>query len=145
MKVLSKSSVYGLRALLFIVSREDHKGYISISEISKELDISFHFLTKIFQALTQNGLLISYRGPKGGVALQRQADQIKLIEVIAILEGDDFFNKCILSLPDCSDNNPCPAHEIWKKTRNELKDNFEKVTLADMGNKVKVGHMRLSG
>ncbi|MCB0549642.1 MAG: Rrf2 family transcriptional regulator, partial [Phaeodactylibacter sp.] len=69
MKVLSKGCVYGLRALLYIVSEKPREEYVNIREISEELDISFHFLTKTFQSLTQKGILRSYRGPNGGVTL----------------------------------------------------------------------------
>ncbi len=71
MKVLSKATVYGLRALVFMASEKERTGYVSISEIAERLNISFHFLTKTFQTLTQHGILESYRGPNGGVALTK--------------------------------------------------------------------------
>ena len=65
--LLSKSTEYGIRATLYLTSLKQD-GYVSIRAISDELDISFHFLTKIFQKLTQAGLLQSFRGPRGADA-----------------------------------------------------------------------------
>ena len=143
MKVLSKASVYGLRALMYIVAKKDVQGYVNIGEISKELDISFHFLTKIFQSLTQNNILESYRGPNGGVALVKPPDQIFLIDIVKILDGADFFDKCLLGLPGCGNFDPCPVHDFWAVTKAALKDEFETTSLAELGAKVSEDRLRL--
>jgi len=142
-KVLSKASVYGLRALMYIVAKKDVQGYVNIGEISKELDISFHFLTKIFQSLTQNNILESYRGPNGGVALVKPPDQIFLIDIVKILDGADFFDKCLLGLPGCGNFDPCPVHDFWAVTKAALKDEFETTSLAELGAKVSEDRLRL--
>ena len=61
MRVISKSGEYGLRALLYMVAHKKDEAYVNIREMADELDISFHFLTKILQSLTQKGILQSYR------------------------------------------------------------------------------------
>lgn len=143
MQVLSKATIYGLRALLYIVSREDWNRYTSIREISDALDISFHFLTKIFQSLTQNGILESYRGPNGGVILKTPPERVFLIDIVKILEGEDFFDQCILGLPGCGEEKPCPMHDFWKVTKAALKTEFESTSLAELGGKVQQGTFRL--
>jgi Rrf2 family transcriptional regulator, iron-sulfur cluster assembly transcription factor len=142
-KVLSKASVYGLRALVYIVAKKQTPGYVNIGEISKELDISFHFLTKIFQSLTQHKILESYRGPNGGVALVKPPAQIFLIDIVKILDGEDFFDKCLLGLPGCGDFDPCPVHDFWAVTKEALKDEFETTSLAELGAKVSEDRLRL--
>src|SRR5690606_23339032 len=101
MKILSRACNYGIRALIYMVAKNGGTEYISIGEISEELDISFHFLTKTFQELNRAKLLTSSRGPNGGVALTRPAEDISMLEVIMVIEGDDFFDACLLGLPDC--------------------------------------------
>ena len=90
MKVLSKATIYGLRALIYVATKSDGDRYVNIGEISTELDISFHFLTKTFQVLTQNGILESHRGPLGGVLLKKPMDQIFLIDLVHMLEVFSF-------------------------------------------------------
>ncbi len=143
MKVLSKSSIYGLRALLYIVSQKTWNEYVSIRELSEKLDISFHFLTKILQTLTQRNILESYRGPHGGITLKVPPDQIYLIDIVKILEGDDFFDKCLLGLPGCGEKAPCPMHEFWKEVKAKLRDEFETTTLADLGSNINHRSLRL--
>jgi Rrf2 family iron-sulfur cluster assembly transcriptional regulator len=142
-KVLSRASVYGLRALAYIVSKKEESGYVSIGEISRELDISFHFLTKTFQSLTQHGILESYRGPSGGIALARPPGQIFLIDIVKIIEGEDFFETCLLGLPGCGEAKPCPVHDFWKKTKEALKKEFETTSLVDLGAKVSEERLRI--
>lgn len=144
MKVLSNASNYGLRALLYIVSRErGGDAYISLGEISDELDISFHFLTKTMQLLTQGGILVSYRGPNGGIALKRPAEEIMLIEVVKILEGKDFFDTCMLGLEGCDDCNPCPVHHLWQEIKGKVKHDFATTSLAMMGQRINEQNLRL--
>jgi Rrf2 family transcriptional regulator, iron-sulfur cluster assembly transcription factor len=142
-RVLSKASVYGLRALVYLASEKDRTGYLSIGEISEKLDISFHFLTKTFQTLTQHGILESYRGPNGGIALKKPADQIFLSDIVHILEGEDFFDKCLLGLPGCGTAAPCPMHDFWKEAKGAVKREFEVTSLAELGAKVTDERLRL--
>ena len=143
MKVLSKSSEYGLRALLYMVGKSGGQEYVSIREMSEHLGISFHFLTKILQSLTQANLLVSYRGPSGGVAFNVPPDKILLSDVVRVLEGNDFFDTCLLGLPGCGEMAPCPMHTFWKEIRGALKQEFETTTLAEMGQTAQKRSLRL--
>lgn len=129
---------------MYIVSQEDWSNYVSIRKVAEELDISFHFLTKIFQLLTQNDILESYRGPNGGIMLKRSPDKIFLIDIVKTLEGENFFDRCILDLPHCGEAVPCPMHEFWKETKQALKIEFESTSLADLGGQIQQRGLRLS-
>ena len=94
MRTLSKATVYCLRAMIYIATKTEKDKYFNIGDISQELDISYHFLTKTFQTITQAGLLTSLRGPYGGIALAKPAEEIFLIDIIHVLEGKNFFDKC---------------------------------------------------
>lgn len=126
--LLSKSCEYGLRATLFLASTE-RDDYISISEISEKLDISFHFLTKILQKLNTQGLLESFKGPNGGVKLAKPSDQIQLLEIVETIDGDELFNECVLGLPGCGDKEPCALHNKWMDQRENIKTMFKSTDL----------------
>lgn len=143
MRTLSKSTTYCLRALIYIASQNEKDKYINIGQIAEELDLSFHFLTKTFQVLTHNGILISHRGPHGGILFNKPADQIFLIDIVHILEGSDFFDKCLLGLPGCGSHEPCPVHNFWKSVRGSLQKEFEDTSLADLANKITLKNMRI--
>lgn len=143
LKVLSKSSEYGLRALLYMTGKAGEQGYVNIREMSEQLDISFHFLTKILQNLTQAGILVSYRGPGGGVAFHVPPDQIMLSDIVRVLEGADFFETCLLGLPGCGERQPCPMHLFWTEIRTALRSEFENTSLAEMGASARSRSLRL--
>lgn len=143
MELLSNASTYGLRALIYLASEKRVGEYISIGEISHKLNISFYFLTKIFQTLSHHGILESSRGPKGGVILKKPADQVYLIDIIRIFEGDDAFSKCMLGLPGCGTETPCPVHHFWKEIRDSLNYNLSATSLADLGDEVNKETVRL--
>ena len=129
--MLSKSCEYGLRASLYLASL-DHDGYVSIGTISEDLDISFPFLTKIFQKLNDAGLLESQRGPKGGVALTKPADTVSLYEIVVAIDGDDLFSECVLGLPNCGNAEPCPLHDEWAEKRSDVETMFRNATLEEL-------------
>jgi len=93
---------------------------LSIREMAAALGISPHFLTKTLQRLSAKGLLVSYRGPNGGVALARPADEITLLDVVEAIDGLDVVRRCVMGLPECSDEHPCSLHRYWKEIRERI-------------------------
>lgn len=143
MRLLSKTCIYGIRAALYLASQEPEKAYVPIRQISEYLQLSFHFLTKILQVLTNHEIVTSYRGPNGGVALARPACEIKLMDVILAIEGEGFFTDCVLALPSCNEEQPCPLHMYWSATRDSLKSIFEETTLAELKDRMETEGLRL--
>jgi Rrf2 family protein len=141
--MFSSACNYGLRACLYIASQENRL-YIPIGEISKNLDISFHFLTKILQKLSKENILASFKGPKGGIKLSRPAEEITLAEIILAIDGTKFFDQCILGLEECNDKSPCPLHDDWIKLRKQIQRMLEQTSLMDLTAKMKMNKFRLS-
>lgn len=141
--LLSKSCVYGLKASLYLASAQD-EGYISIREMSEQLEISFHFLTKVLQELTAAGLLESQKGPKGGVRLTRTGSEMSLYEIVAAIDGTDIFTECALGLPGCGTEKPCPLHEKWGQTRDRIRGMLISTNLADLALKSKNNELRIT-
>lgn len=132
--ILSKSCVYAIRAAL-LVSYKNNSGdrdYVPVKELSNELNISFHFLTKILQKLTEAKLMQSFRGPRGGVALAQSPDSITLLDIVHAIDGEKIFDKCLLGLPDCNDNHPCPLHNQWREKSKEFENIFENSNLDNL-------------
>lgn len=141
--ILSKSCIYAIQAAIHVAA-EGGGSYVPINKIADRLDISFHFLTKVLQQFTSAGILISYRGPKGGVALAQPADKISLYDLIAAIDGTDIFTECMLGLPGCGHAEPCPAHDHWVEVRLRFAGIAKSVTLSDMATKAGELNVRLS-
>jgi Rrf2 family transcriptional regulator, iron-sulfur cluster assembly transcription factor len=143
MALISKSCEYGLRAALYVASQKNTE-YVSIREISEKLDISFHFLTKILQKLTQGGIMHSYRGPSGGVSLAKPAKTISLLDIVRSIEEKDIFTSCILGLAGCGEKSPCPLHHQWARERAKIESIFKNATLDKLASQIARGELRLS-
>lgn len=141
--VLSKACSYGILATLYI-ARKEREGYVPIREISEQLKISFHFLTKILQTLNENDILESFRGPKGGVRLNKKPADVTLLDIINAIDGGDLFTECLLGLPGCGVAKPCPMHEYWSEARTRLKENFENKNLSQISERIDELKLRLS-
>lgn len=142
MALLSKSCVYGIRAAILMAIKGDEE-FISIKDIAKDLNLSAHFLTKILQQLTQEGLLLSHRGPKGGVKFSREPKLIKLIEIVAAIDGLELFEECALGLHGCGTATPCPLHEKWSEHKLVLRRLFETESLEKLADNVQEAGLRL--
>lgn len=141
--MLSKGCEYALRASVHLAAlRPD--GYVSIRDIGERLDISFPFLTKVFQKLTQAGIMQSFRGPNGGIRLARAPEEISLLDIVVAVDGPGLFRDCVLGLPGCGEQRPCPMHDRWAVERERLREMFQRQTLADTASGLQNGTFRLS-
>ncbi len=141
--LLSKSCVYGLRAALYLANQEKGK-FIPIRQMSDKLEISFHFLTKILQQLTAEGILESFKGPNGGVRLVRNGSEVPLMDVVVAIDGSKLLTECALGLPGCGVKAPCPIHDKWAETRDSIREMLEQSTLTELVNKSRKENLRLT-
>jgi len=133
---LSYSCIYGLRASVLLAGRQED-GFVTIREISNELDISFHFLTKVLQRLTNSDILESYKGPNGGVKLAKDASNITIREIIDCLEENFIIPECALGLPIFQNHEGCPFHEDWRELRGKIEKVVDTLTLHELAEKDK--------
>ena len=145
MALLSKTCVYGLRAMIRLAAHSvSSEQPLPIRSIADELGIPFHFLTKILQKLTQAGILESTRGAAGGVRLTRPAASIRLVELVLPLDDEHLFEGCVLGLNGCGEQKPCPLHATWTVERKRLKSLFEETRLDTLAARLADGTLRLS-
>lgn len=133
-----------MRAALYLASLDNNHDYTSINKISEKLDLSRHFLTKILQQLTAANLLQSFKGPNGGVKLARAGSEISLMEIVTAIDGPGLFTECVLGLPGCGNEKPCPIHDQWAETRGDLREMFSNTSLSDLAQKGKSGNLRIT-
>jgi Rrf2 family protein len=141
--LLSNACVYGLRASVYLAAVSDDS-YVSIKKISNDLDISHHFLTKVLQQLTSADMMESMKGPKGGVRLVNATDDITLLEIVAAIDGMDILTECALGLPGCGTAKPCPIHEKWADTRDEIRKMLADTSLQELVDEGKSGNLRIT-
>jgi Rrf2 family protein len=127
--LLSNTAQYALRAMIYLGQR-DGTGPIRVDEIAERLDVPRNYLSKILHALVKRGILRSLRGPHGGFALARPADDITLYHVVEPFDDIEARRTCLLGRKECSDVNPCVVHEHWKNTATHVARFFRETSLA---------------
>ena len=115
--IFSRQCEYALQAVLFLALRKEG-ARVSIKELTRKLQIPYHFLGKIMQDLTRKGLLVSEKGPRGGFALAMPASEITLFHIVDAIDGADFTRTCVMGFPECSGEHPCAVHGQWDTLRN---------------------------
>jgi Rrf2 family protein len=131
--MLSNTSKYAIRAVIYLALNSKDNAKIGIKQISKELGIPTPFLGKILQSLAKHKLLISTKGPHGGFGLSKNAYDISLMDIVEVVDGLDNFNMCVLGLPSCTDNEAnCPLHKNYAGIREQLKTLFETEKIGEL-------------
>lgn len=118
--MFSKQTQYALRAVLYLAVNSKPNKKIGVNVIAEELDVPKQFLSKILQKLVNHKLLHSSKGKSGGFYMTKANLDSNLRSIIEIFDGDDLFCSCVMGLPKCSSDNPCPLHEPSIVFRNEL-------------------------
>ncbi|HXS18250.1 MAG TPA: Rrf2 family transcriptional regulator [Polyangiaceae bacterium] len=83
---LSSKGRYAVRALFDIAFYNDGQP-TQVKDIAERQAIPQRFLEQIFQDLKRSGIVGSKRGPQGGYLLARPAGEIRLGEVVRVIEG----------------------------------------------------------
>lgn len=141
--MLSHTSKYAIRSLIYLELYSNSDKKVGIKEISQKLDIPSPFLGKILQILVKQNFLNSVKGPNGGFYLKRQAIEISLMEVIEVIDGSDSFEICVIRNSACDHENPCSMHgkmaPLWK----EMRSVFVTETIADLVSEFKEDRDRI--
>lgn len=130
--MFSLTCEHGIRSLIYLAKRDDYTNFISIREISNDLDIPFHFLTKVLQKLTEAGIIESSRGAKGGIRFLKKPEMIKLSEIVFAIDGEKTFSKCLIGLNKCDELNPCVLHDLWMEPKRTVTSFLSESTLNDL-------------
>jgi len=134
--MLSKKTKYGLKALTFI-ARSDSDAPVPVAVIAKGEQIPQKFLEGILLTLKKSGILGSKKGKHGGYYLRDVPSEIKMTDVMRVLEGPiamvpcvslNYYEKC----DDCPDENLCSVHKLMIQVRDNTLEVFRNTTLADL-------------
>jgi Rrf2 family transcriptional regulator, iron-sulfur cluster assembly transcription factor len=134
--MLSNTCKYAIRALIYLANYSEEGKKVGIKKITEDLNIPPPFLGKILQKLARENILCSIKGPHGGFALGRKAEEISLYDIIVQVDGEDYFNNCIIRLEPCScfteEITTCPIHKRFSSVRLDLVNFYQNTSLADI-------------
>lgn len=91
---ISAQEEYGLRCLLQLARAANMGESLTLSQIARLEGISQANAGKLLWILSKAGLVQSTRGIKGGYTLARPSSEIRLNQVIRVLEGEPAESHC---------------------------------------------------
>ena len=136
--MLSKKTKYGLKALTYI-ARSEGDSPIQVAVIAKSEQIPQKFLESILLTLRKSGILGSKKGKHGGYYLREEPSEIKMTDVMRVLEGPiamvpcvslNYYEKC----DDCPDEHKCSVNKLMLQVRDSTLKVFRNTTLAYLSN-----------
>ena len=134
---LSTRGRYGTRALLELALHPD-SGPFLLKDIASSQNISQRYLEHVIRPLVAGGILRSVRGAGGGVALAKAPRDIRLGEIIRLLEGPVAPTDCVLDGGICTRSATCATRDIWCEVSDAINDVLDSVTLGDLAERQKI-------
>ena len=128
---LSTKGRYGTRALLDI-ALHDEEGPVPLKDIARRQQISLPYLKHLIAPLIEGGIVRSTRGIRGGVSLVKFPEEIKLSEVIQLLEGSVAPVECINNPGICNRSEFCVTRDIWSELKTAMDGVLESTTLQNL-------------
>lgn len=128
--MISLTSEYALRAMIYLAQHSD-RWPVSGKEIAAGAGIPAKYLSTILSNLVRDGVLESTRGKSGGFRMVKPSTKTYLIDVLAPFEQLDQ-RRCPFGNAQCGDDDPCLAHERWKKVVNSFHQFLVNTTVHDI-------------
>ena len=128
---LSTRARYGTRALLDLAQHQGNE-LVQLKDIASRQDISLHYLEHIITPLVGAEIVRSTRGARGGLQLIRRPQELKLSEVVQLLEGAITPVDCVSNPESCPRSDLCVTREVWGEMKKVLDKTLASITLQDL-------------
>jgi Rrf2 family protein len=126
--MLSKTAEYALRVAVWLAQSPEEP--VSADRLAKVTKIPRRYLHKVVQDLVRGGLVRSQPGPGGGYAINRQPQQVTILDVVNAVEPMERIRHCPLGLP--SHTRLCPLHRELDKVYAASEQALARVTLSQL-------------
>ena len=128
---LSTRGRYATRALLDLALHSAEEPVL-IKDIARRQAISPRYLEHLVTPLISSGILRSTRGARGGISLVKPPAQIKLGEVIQLLEGPIAPVECVIKPEVCARSRSCVTRDVWCELKDAIDGVLDTTTLQDL-------------
>lgn len=128
---LSTRGRYGTRVLLDL-ALSGGKGPVPLKDIARRQQISLLYLEHLIAPLVAAGMIKSMRGARGGVWLAKSPQEIKLSEVVGLLEGSIVPVDCVNNPKACPRSDSCVTRDVWYEMKKAMDAVLESKALQDL-------------
>ena len=103
-----------------------------MKDIARRQDISAQYLEHLVAPLIRAGILRSIRGAKGGIALAKAPEEIRLSRVIEVLEGSVAPVECVDNAALCARSDGCVTRDVWGEVKAAIMGVLDSLTVRDL-------------
>ena len=123
---------YAIRIILYMAQRDN--AILGVAGAVEELGMTSGYFNKVAGKLKRAGFLESFQGPGGGYRLAKKAEDIKLYDIVTLMEGDIAINRCLKKDGFCSrDATPmCPVHQVFESIQSQMIDMLRSISIGDL-------------
>lgn len=137
MKITFKGD-YAIKSLLYLAARyireNETDSYSQIQEISKDQDIPEKFLEQILLILKNAGFVKSLRGKNGGYTIAKKPENIKLGEIIRLIDGPLAPIACVSksAYQSCDFEARCVLKPIWENVNEAISNIVDNISFRNL-------------
>ena len=136
---LTKHTDFAFRILIYLASTDEK--LTRIQQLADGFDISKSHVMKIVNKLVHQGWVASVRGKNGGICLGSAPQDVRLNDVVELMEQTLEPVNC--EEPLCALTSACKLKGVLLKAQDEYLAHLAQFTLADLVDKKMIGVVRL--
>lgn len=128
--MISQTSEYALRAVLFLSARSDDSP-ASAHEIADAVRVPVGYLQKILRMLARSGILNAQRGTNGGFSLAKVPTAISVLDILKASDTEiQRITRCPLGIT--GHTSLCSLHKLLDNEMARAERTFASTTVADL-------------
>ena len=124
---ISRRADYAVRIMLELGLYDGDS--LSANDLAIRADVTKAFLHKIVADLVKAGLIVTYKGPTGGIMLAQPPHEISMLDILEAADGPICLNACMLRPHECPRDMNCPAHRFWGRLQSIVIGELKQATL----------------
>jgi len=129
MKLITRNTDYALRGICYIAKQ---KKVVTVNELIRVLGVPRPFMRKILQRLSQEKILVSYKGQGGGFKLKFLPEKIFIIQIMRIFQGPVGLNVCFLKKDICPNRGKCILRKKIRVIENNALTQLRQINIASL-------------
>lgn len=125
---LNITTDYAIRTVLALEKKDK---LVTVSKISEQMHIPEKYLSKILKKLKDAQIVGSISGVKGGYYLLRELSEIKLKDILEVMETTTRINRCLEEDNLCSRNatETCPIRKYYTHLQKLIDETVMSITI----------------
>ncbi|MBA3848651.1 MAG: Rrf2 family transcriptional regulator [Opitutus sp.] len=134
---LSKRGEYALRSLINLgIAAKVGRSLLRVSELAKAEDLPIKFLEQVMQQLREAGYVEAERGKHGGYRLAKPAGDIRIGQIVRLIDGPLAPIGCVSQTAyvpcNCPNEAHCGLRMLMLDVRNAIANILDRYSLADV-------------